>query len=125
MSKQPEIHILKIPDGKPNPLFIKASHVERVILGGGSPGHLANLRSKGAGPKYFILNGSIYYKPEDLESYYGQNPVETTNQPLPVKQFEPNGASEDPGILTMKGNRNADRNETARTSQAKEAGPKN
>ena len=88
MAKPPEIHILEIAGGEPRPLFIKSSHVERVILGGGSAGHLANLRSKGSGPRHFILNGSVYYTPEDLEKYYGQNPVETTNQPLPVKQFE-------------------------------------
>lgn len=88
MNKDEIIQVIEIQEGESHPMFIKASHVERVIIGGGSPGHLANMRSKGAGPKYFLVGGAVYYTPETLEAYYGANLVETTNQPIPVKQFE-------------------------------------
>jgi len=67
-------------------MFVKGSHVERVIIGGGSPGHLANMRSRGAGPKYYLVGGAVYYKWEDLEAYYGANPIQTTNEPIPVRE---------------------------------------
>jgi len=87
MAKQSQIHVLEIPEGEPRPMFIKASHVPRVILGI-SAGHLANLRSKGAGPKYWAVGGAVYYRPEDLEDYFGANPVETTNRPIPRPEAE-------------------------------------
>lgn len=86
------IQVIEIPEGELRPMFIKASHVPRLILGVGK-GHLANLRACGAGPKYYVAGnggngGAIYYRPEDLEAYFGAHLVETTNQPIPVKQFE-------------------------------------
>jgi len=68
-------------------MFIKASHVPRLIIGV-SAGHLANMRAQGAGPRFCSVGGAIYYRPEDLEAYYGANPVKTTNEPMPVKRLE-------------------------------------
>jgi len=73
-----------------HPMFIKASHVPRVIIGVNAA-HLANMRAAGAGPKYYIAGnngGAIYYRPEDLVAYYGANPIQTTNEPIPVKRLE-------------------------------------
>jgi len=91
MSKQ-EIRILEIPEGELRPMFIKGSHVPRVIIGV-SAAYLANLRAAGAGPKYHVAGntgngGAIYYRPEDLESYFGAHPVRTTNKPIPIKEIE-------------------------------------
>jgi len=73
-------------------MFIKASHVPRLIIGV-SKEHLANMRSNGAGPKYHVAGdtgngGAIYYRPEDLEKYFGAHPVQTTNEPIPVKELK-------------------------------------
>jgi hypothetical protein len=57
------------------PLFITASAIGKAILGL-SPKTLANWRSYGRGPKYYLKNGSVYYKFEDLEKFFGENPVE-------------------------------------------------
>jgi len=89
MSKQ-EIRILEIPEGEPRPLFVKASYVPRLIIGV-SAGHLANMRSSGAGPKYYLVGGAVYYRPVDLEAYYGANPIQTTNEPIPVKELKAEG----------------------------------
>ncbi len=86
MAKQ-EIRILGIPEGEPRPMFIKASHVPRLIIGV-SKEHLANMRSCGAGPKYYLVGGAVYYRPVDLEAYYGANPILTTNGPIPVKELK-------------------------------------
>ena len=80
-----EIRILEILEGEPRPLFVKASHVPRLIIGV-SAGHLANMRSSGAGPKYYLVGGAVYYRPEDLEGFYGASPVMTSNKPIPVKE---------------------------------------
>ena len=84
MSK-PEIRILELPEGEPRPLFVKASSVPKLIVGISS-GHLANMRSCGAGPKYYLVGRAIYYRPEDLEAFYGANPVVTTNKPISIKE---------------------------------------
>lgn len=68
-------------------MFIKASNVPKLILGV-SAGHLANMRSSGAGPKYYLVGGAVYYTVESLEKYYGANPVQTTNEPIPVKELK-------------------------------------
>lgn len=60
------------------PLFVKATDIDRIIVGL-SPKTLANWRSQGVGPKYFIANGSIYYSLTELESYFGMHPMETIN----------------------------------------------
>jgi len=86
MPKQ-EIRILEISGSEPQPLFVKGSHVPRLIIGV-SAGHLANMRSCGAGPKYYLVGGAVYYRPEDLEAYYGRNPILTTGEPIPVKELK-------------------------------------
>ena len=86
MKKDSKINILNIPEGELSPMFIKASHVPRLIIGV-SAGHLANMRSKGCGPRFYLIGGAVYYTPEDLELYYGSHQVQTTNAPIPKKQL--------------------------------------
>ena len=73
-----EIRVVEFPEGEFRPLFVKASDIDRVIVGL-SPKTLANWRSQGIGPRYSIINGSIYHKYSELERFFGQNQVETSN----------------------------------------------
>ena len=58
------------------PLFIAARAIGKAVVGL-SPKTLANWRSYGRGPRYYLKNGSVYYKLEDLQTFFGENPVET------------------------------------------------
>ena len=58
------------------PLFIAARAIGKAVVGL-SPKTLASWRSYGRGPKYYLKNGSVYYKLEDLQTFFGENPVET------------------------------------------------
>ena len=60
------------------PLFVKATDIDRIVVGL-SPKTLANWRSQGVGPKYFLVNGSVYYSFSELTNYFTKNPVETTD----------------------------------------------
>ena len=73
--------IIQFGPGEVKPLFVKATDIDRVIIGL-SPKTLANWRSQGIGPKYFIVNGSVYYAFTELEYYFGMNAVETLSQKL-------------------------------------------
>jgi hypothetical protein len=46
----------------------------------GSAGTLANLRSKGRGPKYFKRGRKILYKESDVDLWLLENPVMTMDQ---------------------------------------------
>jgi len=72
----PDAWIVQFKPGELKPIFVKASDIDRVIVGL-SPKTLANWRSQGIGPRYSIINGSIYYRFCELESFFGQNQVET------------------------------------------------
>ena len=63
------------------PLFVKATDIDRIVVGL-SPKTLANWRSQGVGPKYFLVNGSVYYSYAELEKYFGKHAVETSNNTL-------------------------------------------
>ena len=43
----------------------------------GCEGSLANLRWKKRGPKFFKIGRKIVYRPEDIETFLFQNPVQT------------------------------------------------
>ena len=60
------------------PLFVAASNIEKVIIGK-SKQTWANWRSQKIGPKYYKINGSVYYKISDLEEYFSQYPIQTFN----------------------------------------------
>jgi hypothetical protein len=64
---------------EPTPIFIAARAIGKAVVGL-SPKTLANWRSYGRGPKYYLKNGSVYYKFEDLENFFGENPVETDEE---------------------------------------------
>ena len=68
-----------VDPNEPTPLFITARAIGRAVVGL-SPKTLANWRSYGRGPRYFLKNGSVYYKLEHLQTFFGQNPVETEEE---------------------------------------------
>lgn len=45
------------------------------VLGGEAV--LANMRCQKRGPKFFKVNRKVIYRPEDIEAYLFQNPVQT------------------------------------------------
>ena len=63
----------------PTFLFVAARAIDKVVIGLSSK-TLANWRSYGIGPKYYVNNGSVYYRLKDLENFFGENPVETDNE---------------------------------------------
>lgn len=73
-----DARLIQLEQGEVRPLFVKATDIDRVVVGL-SPKTLANWRSQGIGPKYHIVNGSVYHAFSDLEAYFGQNLVETFN----------------------------------------------
>jgi hypothetical protein len=74
----PEAQIIQFGPEEIKPLFVKATDIDRIIVGL-SPKTLANWRSQGVGPKYFLANGSVYYSFSELTNYFTKNPVETLN----------------------------------------------
>ena len=68
-----------IDPNEPTPIFIAARAIGKAVVGL-SPKTLANWRSYGRGPKYYLKNGSVYYKLEDLQTFFGENPVETEEE---------------------------------------------
>ncbi len=74
-----DARLIKFESGEIKPLFVKATDIDRVIMGL-SPKTLANWRSQGVGPKYFLVNGSVYYAFSEIETYFGKNPVRTVNE---------------------------------------------
>jgi hypothetical protein len=77
--KRQAIKLRVVGPGEPTPLFVTARAIGKVVIGL-SPKTLANWRSYGIGPKYFMKNGSVYYGFEDLRSFFGENPVETFDE---------------------------------------------
>jgi hypothetical protein len=74
----PDAQIIQFGPEEIKPLFVKATDIDRIIVGL-SPKTLANWRSQGMGPKYFLVNGSVYYSFSELTNYFGMNPIETIN----------------------------------------------
>lgn len=60
------------------PIFVQASKIEKVIIGI-SPKTMANWRYQKIGPKYYKVNGSVYYKISDLEDYFSKYIILTFN----------------------------------------------
>ncbi len=49
-------------------------------------GTLANWRSAKKGPKYFKVNRKVLYRPEDLEEFFGANPVHTIDSVKNIRE---------------------------------------
>jgi hypothetical protein len=77
-SMPPDTQLIQFGPEETKPLLVKATDIDRVVVGL-SPKTLANWRSQGVGPKYFVVNGSIYYSFRELTNYFTKNPVETFN----------------------------------------------
>ena len=75
----PDAKIIQLGPEEIKPLFVKATDIDRIIVGL-SPKTLANWSSQGVGPKYFLVNGSVYYAFSEIETYFGKNPVRTINE---------------------------------------------
>lgn len=63
---------------EPKPLFIRASDISRLVVGL-SPSTAANWRSEGKGPDYYKVGGSVYYKVDDLEKFFGAKKILSHN----------------------------------------------
>ena len=72
------IQIVKFEPGEFKPLFVKSADIGKVVIGLSSK-TMCNLRSEKRGPKFYLVGGTPYYKLEDLENYFGANPVETND----------------------------------------------
>jgi hypothetical protein len=70
--------IVRFEPGEFKPLFVKSADIGKVVIGLSSK-TMCNLRSEKRGPKFYIVGCTPYYKLEDLENYFGANPVETTD----------------------------------------------
>ena len=81
MAKQPQIQVIQFPPGEFQPLFVAAREIGKVVIGL-SPKTAANWRAAKVGPKFFMCNGTPYYRLSDLEAYFGGNPVQTTGNEL-------------------------------------------
>ena len=82
MGKQTvEIKIADFPAGEPKPLFVAARHIGKVIVGL-SPKTAANWRSQKIGPRYSVVNGSVYYAWKELENCFSANQVKTSGGDL-------------------------------------------
>ncbi len=44
-----------------------------------SEGSLANMRCQKRGPKFYKLSRKILYRPEDVEAFLFQNPIQTVD----------------------------------------------
>jgi len=74
-----KIHVIEMPDGEFQPLYVAARAIDKVIIGI-SPKTWANWRSQKSGPRYYKVNGAVYYKISDLEEYFGRQPILTVDQ---------------------------------------------
>jgi hypothetical protein len=62
-----------------------AKEVEEIY--GASEGHLANMRCRLEGPKFYRVGRKILYFREDLEAYFRQQPVLTSvSQPETIRR---------------------------------------
>jgi hypothetical protein len=79
-----DVRIVRFETGEFKPLFVKSANIGNVVIGLSSK-TMCNLRSQKRGPKYYMVGGTPYYKLEDLENYFGANPVDTTDGKLTNK----------------------------------------
>lgn len=70
--------ILNLKEGEFQALYVRANHIDKVILGV-SKKTWANWRYNKIGPKYYKVKGSVYYKISDLVEYFEQQPILTWN----------------------------------------------
>lgn len=73
-----EIHVIEFREGEFRPLYVAARDIGKVVVGL-SPKTAANWRSAKVGPRFYMCNGTAYYKISDLEEYFGGNPVQTVD----------------------------------------------
>ena len=73
-----DAQIVRFEPGEFRSLFVAAKDIGKVVIGYSSK-TAANDRSAKRGCRYYMVGGRPYYKLEDLENYFGGNPVETFN----------------------------------------------
>ena len=70
------MHIIEVPVGEFQPLYVAARYIDKVIIGIARQ-TWANWRYLKIGPRYYKVNGAVYYKISELEEYFGRHPVQT------------------------------------------------
>jgi len=73
-----EVRVIQFPEGQPEPLFIAARDVPKVIIGL-SAKTLANWRCQKINLPFHMVNGSPYYEWQELKAFFSQGRVETTD----------------------------------------------
>ena len=73
-----DARVIDYAPGEFKPLFVSSKDVEKVVIGW-SKKTAANLRSQKKGPRYYLVGGTPYYRVEDLEGYFSQYLVKTTD----------------------------------------------
>jgi len=76
-AEAPKLHVVKLPDGEVQPLFVRASDIGKIVIGL-SPKTAANWRSEKIGPEFFMVGGKAYYGYSTLQKFFSQNPVQTS-----------------------------------------------
>lgn len=71
-----KIHVIEIPEGEFQPLFVAAHKIDKVIIGIAKQ-TWANWRYLKIGPRYYKVKGTVYYKISELEEYFGRSPIQT------------------------------------------------
>jgi len=82
-----EIRVVEFPEGQPEPLFVKAPDIGKVILGL-SPSTAANWRSQGIGPEYHVIGGSVYYEFQVLKEFFSGGLVQTTGDLAQLREAD-------------------------------------
>ena len=67
--------VVDLSNAEIKPIFVAASEIEKIVLGK-SKKTWANWRSAGKGPRFYVYQGSVYYRLSDIEEAIGENPVE-------------------------------------------------
>ncbi|MBT6717972.1 MAG: hypothetical protein HOB18_10115 [Nitrospina sp.] len=74
-----DARLVQFRPGELKPLFVKAADIGKVVVGL-SPKTMANWRSQGIGPRYHLVNGSVYYGFGEIEGFFGKNLIETADE---------------------------------------------
>ena len=74
---QEEIKVVEMAPLELKPLFVSAGAVDQIILGV-SKKTFSNWRSLKVGPKYYMVGGKPYYRFDELDEFFGANPVMTS-----------------------------------------------
>lgn len=78
ISQFDKIHVIEMPNGEFQPLYVAAHQIDKVIIGI-SKSTWANWRCLKIGPRFYRVRNRIYYKISELEEYFERNPIRTVD----------------------------------------------